>query len=80
METINQWFLTFLGNALWQPLVITVAALDCDRLMRNAPARRRHFLWVAALALCVLIPLLGTSGLLRGDAQTPAQLNIPFKL
>ncbi len=72
METINQWFLTFLGNALWQPLVITAAALGCDRLMRNAPARQRHFLWVAALTLCVLIPLLGASGVLSGDVQGSA--------
>ncbi len=72
METISQWLLTFLGNALWQALVITAAALGCDRLMRNAPARQRHFLWVAALALCVLLPLLSTSGPLRDQAPTSA--------
>src|SRR5262245_3744796 len=65
----SQWALTFLSNALWQPVVITSAALACDRLMRNFPARQRHNLWVAALALCVLLPLLSASGLLQKEAQ-----------
>ena len=65
----SQWVLTFLSNALWQPLVITSAALACDRLMRNFPARQRHNLWVAALSLCVLLPLLSASGLLHKEAQ-----------
>ena len=65
----SQWVLTFLSNALWQPLVITSAALACDRLMRNFPARQRHNLWVAALALCVLLPLLSASSLLYKEAQ-----------
>jgi bla regulator protein blaR1 len=72
METISQWLLTFLGNALWQALVIVAAALCCDRLMRNASGRQRHFLWVAALVLCALLPLLGAAGHLREVAQTPA--------
>jgi bla regulator protein blaR1 len=75
METINNWFLIFLGNALWQALVIAAATLACDRLLRNASARLRHCLWVVALALCLLIPLLGTSGLLQGDRQGSAADN-----
>jgi beta-lactamase regulating signal transducer with metallopeptidase domain len=65
----SQWILTFLSNALWQPLVITSAALACDRLMRKFPARQRHNLWVAALTLCVLLPLLSASSLLYKEAQ-----------
>jgi beta-lactamase regulating signal transducer with metallopeptidase domain len=76
MGTINNWFLIFLGNALWQALVIMVAALSCARLMRNAPARQHHFLWIAALALCLLIPLLGSSGLLRSKEQTLVMSNV----
>src|SRR5262245_60076801 len=72
METISQWLLTFLSNALWQALVIMAAALCCDRLMRNASGRQRHFLWVVALVLCALVPLLGAAGHLREVAQTPA--------
>jgi beta-lactamase regulating signal transducer with metallopeptidase domain len=65
----SQWVLTFLSNALWQPLVIASSALACDRLMRDFPARQRHNLWVAALALCVLLPLFSASGLLHKEAQ-----------
>jgi hypothetical protein len=66
----SQWALTFLSNALWQPLVITSAALACDRLMRNFPARQRHNLWVAALALCVLLPLVAARLLKYPDAYS----------
>jgi len=72
METISQWVLTFLSNALWQASVIVAAALCCDRLMRNASGRQRHFLWVMVLILCALLPLLGAAGPLREVAQTPA--------
>src|SRR5262245_11940669 len=68
----SQWALTFLSNALWQPVVITSAALACDRLMRNFPARQRHNLWVAALALCVLLPLVSASGLLHNKEPQPS--------
>ena len=68
----SQWALTFLSNALWQPLVITSAALACERLMRNFPARQRHNLWVAALALCVLLPLVSASGLLHNKEAQPS--------
>jgi bla regulator protein blaR1 len=66
----SQWILTYLSNALWQPLVITISALACDRLMRNFPARHRHNLWVAAMTLCVLLPLLSASSLLHKEAQS----------
>jgi len=72
METISQWLLTFLSNALWQALVIVAAAACCDRLMRNASGRQRHFLWVSTLVLCAILPLLGAAGPLREVAQTPA--------
>jgi beta-lactamase regulating signal transducer with metallopeptidase domain len=72
----SQWVLTFLSNALWQPLVITSAGLACDRLMRNFPARQRHNLWAAALALCVLLPLLSASGLLHKEAQPSAPRSV----
>jgi beta-lactamase regulating signal transducer with metallopeptidase domain len=71
METISQWLLTFLSNALWQALVIAAAAVCCDRLMRNASGRQRHFLWIVALVLCVLLPLLSAAVPLLDVVQTP---------
>ena len=57
METISHCLLTFLLNALWQvPLVTAVAALAC-RMMRNGPASHRHAVWVAALAISLLLPM-----------------------
>ncbi len=72
METSSRWLLIFLGNALWQATVITIVAMLCDRLMRKAPARQRHWLWVATLALSVMIPLLSAFDFLRDDARGAA--------
>jgi beta-lactamase regulating signal transducer with metallopeptidase domain len=56
METISPSLLTFLLNSLWQiPLAAAVAAL-VSWSMRNAPSSHRHAVWVAALAMAVLLP------------------------
>jgi len=62
METISWFTLVFLINALWQPALVVLSASLCDRLMRNAPARFRHRLWVMALVLCLSLPLSGLMG------------------
>src|SRR5262245_60552810 len=62
METLSRFTLVFLINALWQPAVILLSASLCDRLMRNAPSRYRHRLWVTALVLCLSLPLSGLMG------------------
>lgn len=49
--------LTVLLNALWQVPAVAAAAALGARLLRRAPARHRHALWVSALALCALLPL-----------------------
>jgi beta-lactamase regulating signal transducer with metallopeptidase domain len=57
METVSRALLTFLLNAIWQaPIAYTIAALLC-RLMPDAPARHRHAVWVAALAVATLAPM-----------------------
>lgn len=57
METVNRLVLTFLLNALWQiALVACIAALS-SRLMKKAPAAYRHWIWVMALGVSVLLPL-----------------------
>lgn len=56
MRTLDALVLTFVVNALWQiPLVVGVTAL-CDLALSRGPARYRHTLWLAALALSLLLP------------------------
>jgi beta-lactamase regulating signal transducer with metallopeptidase domain len=52
--------LTFLFNALWQLPLLFAAGWAGARLLRRAPAAYRHRVWVAALALSLLVPLVGT--------------------
>ena len=58
MRNASQLLLTFLLNACWQIALITVAAALCTRLLRGASARHKHWLWVAALALSLGLPML----------------------
>ena len=74
METISRFLLTFLLNAAWQvTLVAAVAALTC-RLMRNGPASHRHAVWVAALAISLLLP---TVSLRTIDQSVSLRLAVP---
>ena len=63
METSSRLLLTFLLNACWQVALIAAVAVLCDRLLRDAPARYRHWLWMAALALSLCLPGLTSSHL-----------------
>ncbi|HEV2843283.1 MAG TPA: M56 family metallopeptidase [Thermoanaerobaculia bacterium] len=56
MATTEGMVLTFVLNALWQVPAVVAGGLLADRLLRRAPARQRHALWMTALALCVLLP------------------------
>ena len=64
MTTASQLLLTFLVNACWQIALIALAALLCARLLRRTTARYKHMIWVAALTLCIGLPLLTASRLL----------------
>jgi beta-lactamase regulating signal transducer with metallopeptidase domain len=57
MDGINESVLTFLLNATWQITVVVLAASACARLLRAAPARYRHALWVSVLLLGVALPV-----------------------
>lgn len=57
MDRMVEIVLSFLLNAVWQIALITLIAAACSRLLSPAPARLRHALWVAALLLCVALPL-----------------------
>jgi beta-lactamase regulating signal transducer with metallopeptidase domain len=73
MEKASVLVATFLLNALWQVAAIAVIAGLCSRAMRNVPARYRHTMWVAALALGVILPLAGAPKLwVGGDKPAPA--------
>src|SRR5262245_7872251 len=61
MGTGSTSLMTFLMNAAWQVTLIASAAAFCDWLLRDAPARHRHRLWVAALAFSLCLPALTSS-------------------
>src|SRR5712692_11240144 len=57
MRTTSELLLTFLLNAFWQIALVAAAAALGDWLLRRTVARYRHFLWVAALSLSLVLPL-----------------------
>jgi beta-lactamase regulating signal transducer with metallopeptidase domain len=65
MKTILQLLLTFLLNAAWQVAVITACAALGDRLLRGTGARYQHALWVSALLLSILVPVLSSSRFIK---------------
>ncbi|MBW8878900.1 MAG: M56 family metallopeptidase [Acidobacteria bacterium] len=56
MNGIEGIVLTFLLNALWQIPAVVGAGLLGARLLRRAPARQRHALWLAVAASCLALP------------------------
>jgi bla regulator protein blaR1 len=76
MERIDGLVLTFLLNALWQIPAAVAAGLLGTRLLRRAPARQRHILWLMVAAACVLLP---AASLLRpASAPLPARAGSPI--
>jgi len=57
MNGVDGIILTFLLNALWQIPVIVGAGLLGARLLRRAPARQRHALWLAVAVICLALPV-----------------------
>jgi beta-lactamase regulating signal transducer with metallopeptidase domain len=53
--------LTFLLNALWQLPLLAAVAWSGAFLLRRAPAAFRHRVWVAALGLGLLVPLVSAA-------------------
>src|SRR5258708_619175 len=68
-----QLLLTFLLNASWQMAVVVAFAAACDWLLRGTAARYRHALWVAALALAFVLPLVGPARLVRSSLRPAPQ-------
>ncbi|HEX5704026.1 MAG TPA: TonB family protein [Pyrinomonadaceae bacterium] len=61
MRTFSQFLLTFLLNASWQILLIAAMASLCDRILTGTAARYRHTVWVVALFLMLLLPVLSST-------------------
>jgi len=72
MATINELVLTFVLNALWQVPAAVAAGLLGDLLLRRAPARHRHVLWVAVLVSAAALPTMSLFGPVRSPEPDPA--------
>ncbi len=70
MDTTSCLLVTYLVNAVWQVPTITIAAASCSRLMRRVPSEYTHRLWVAALLLGTLLPLLSIGTTFGRSATT----------
>lgn len=66
MTRISELVLNFILNSAWQIVVITIVAALGSYLLKDAPARYRHALWLTALLLSVVVPVWSGSGLVPG--------------
>ena len=68
MRTSSQLLLTFLLNAVWQIALIAALASLGAWLLRGSAMRFQHWLWVGALGLSLLVPVITSLRALPGDA------------
>jgi len=61
VTAIGEFVLNYVANATWQIAAITVVAAGGAFVLRNAPARYRHVLWLASLGACLVVPLVTAS-------------------
>src|SRR5690349_11778453 len=57
MTSVSEFLLNYVVNASWQIAAIVIVAAVAAFLLRNGPARYRHALWFATLALSITVPL-----------------------
>ncbi|MEK6336798.1 MAG: TonB family protein [Acidobacteriota bacterium] len=74
MRSAAQLVLTVLLNAAWQVALVTIFALVCNWLLRGTAARYRHLLWVGALLVSFLLPVLSSSNLGKTAISSPERL------
>ena len=72
MRTVSQELLRLLVNASWQILILASLASVCSWVLKNASARQRHFVWVAALLFSVSLPWFAGTEILSRRALSPA--------
>ena len=79
MSATSNWLASFVLNAAWQIAAITLVAMLSARLLRRAPSRYLHAIWVIALAACVVVPVMSLlvqvrdARLVISDPPTPGQ-------
>jgi HEAT repeat protein/beta-lactamase regulating signal transducer with metallopeptidase domain len=64
MIRISELILNCVLNSSWQILAIAAVAAAGSFLLKDAPARCRHTLWIAALLLSVVVPVLSSTRLI----------------
>ncbi len=69
MAETSQFVATFVLNCLWQVLLVAAAAALGAKLLRRTSSAHRHLVWLAALALCLALPL-GSARRLVGEVQS----------
>jgi bla regulator protein blaR1 len=78
MKTSNL-LLTFLLNALWQIPLITGAAALGAWSVRKSSAKYRHWIWVCALLLSLLVPIFAASRLWANNETPTVATNTVFR-
>ena len=76
MSATSNWLASFVLNAAWQVVAITLIAMLSARLLRRAPSRYVHVIWVIALAACLAVPLM--SLVVQVRAARRVSTNTPF--
>src|SRR5690349_5366414 len=72
MRTSSELLLTFLLNAVWQIALLAALASFGAWLLRQSATRYQHWIWVAALSLSVLVPVVTA---VRSLPETVSPLN-----
>ena len=54
----SEFILNFVLNASWQVPAVAATAWIGSWLLKDAPSRYRHILWIFALAACLVVPVL----------------------
>ena len=71
-ELLSEFVLNYVVNATWQIVAIAIVAAFGSLLLKNGPARYRHVLWLAALALCVIVPFFTAAPMSPAIQSQPA--------
>lgn len=71
MRTSSQLLLTFLLNAVWQIALLAILASFGAWLLRHAATRYQHWLWVAALCLSLIVPVVTAVRTLPNSVTSP---------